>query len=698
MKRVLEIWKRSPLLRIMVPMMIGVLAAEVPFWGESLVGLIFLFGAWFLARSGINRHWSRSHYLFLEGIFYAVVSAAAGWLLIEVRRPEYDDAHIMHERGKLHVIALQLEDEPKRTTSGWRVTTHAIALQEDADLRSVRGKVLLFLMDSAHQRKVHADDVIWVKAVVEPLAPPLNPGEFDFALYSARQYIGASIWAQQHQWVLDSNAQLLTWRGHLVRWRERLIAALDATPMEERERQVLAALVFGKTTELDAELIQAYASAGAVHVLAVSGLHVALIYILLKPLFAAVFGKRRAKWLRWSIPVALLWLYAALTGFSPSVLRAALMFSCFIVGETYGRTGNIFNTMSASIIILLLVDPMVIYSMGFLLSYLAVLGIVVIQGPLRRLWSPELVIMKKAWELVTISVAAQLATMPVTLYMFHQFPTWFIVTNLVVVPLSTIVLYTALSFFALLWWTTAADFVGGLLGLLTRLMNDMMTWSAAWPYALIDGIYWMPREVAWCSAIIISLGTAILFGSRRSWLWALALTIIWVGDAAYQQHRRFDEEELCFFSIKGMDAFTVVHGGVAMTYIARTDALSDEKLRRTVEPYVFAKHAAHVVYSSTDYWCESEWCYAQGQWELPLGQLVLMDSAGQRLQQLPHEAIVWFTDEANRLYLSEEQMQLLQGHTIILGNTYSRRKREWLKQHLSDSSRVIDLREGAWQW
>jgi competence protein ComEC len=699
MKHVLETWKRSPLLRIVVPMIIGVVAADVPFWVETLAGLLLLLCSWFLVQRGINRHWSRSHFLFLEGIFYSVLSAAAGSLLVEVRKPEYDESHIIHERGKEHVIALRLQDEPKSTASGWRVTTEAIAVREDSSLRSVRGKVSLFLSDSGHHRLLHADDLIWVKGTMEPITPPRNPGEFDFAQYSVRQHIAVGMRAHEKRWILDSSVHLSTWHGCMVRFRERLIHALDTAPMEERERHVLAALVLGKTTELDADLMQAYATAGAVHVLAVSGLHVALIYLLLKPIFSAVFGKRRAKWLRWSIPVALLWMYAALTGFSPSVLRAALMFSCFIVGETYGKSGNIFNTMSASVIILLLVDPMVIYSMGFLLSYLAVLGIVLLQPPLRKLVAPQSFILKKAWELVTISVAAQVATMPLTLYMFHQFPTWFIATNLVVVPLSTVVLYTALAFFALLWWMPAASFVGGFLGLLTRLMNDMMTWSAKWPHALMDGIYWSTTELWCCMALIIFSSCAMLFRMRRAWFGVVTVSVAWVAHATVGELQRATNTTLCFFSVRNHDMCTYIAEGVACSFRDEGRQGVMEAFNRTVLPFIQSSHVRHsCVFGPGDEVMSEAITFAQGKMRLGDMEVVKVDSLGSCFSPGRASDAYWFTHTSNRLYLLDEQLALLRGKTVILGNTYSRKKREWLKTQLSDVAVVFDLSESAVMW
>jgi competence protein ComEC len=484
----LETWKRSPLLRVALPLMAGIVLSYYDCLLIALASTCCLLGCFFFMQSTINKHWRRSHFLFLNGIFYSCICTLLGMLLARSTSVANDGHHIYAHRGGKLQCAVQLLDEPKPVGWGWSATAEVLAVVEDSVVVPCRGRIALLLQDSLHTIPQHVDEVLWLQAEVAEVARAKNPFEFDFATYRSRQGVHVQAFVEQHHWKKDSLLYTATWRGSFIRLRERLLDALRAQSIEQREMGVLAALVLGKTTEMDAEVMQAYAAAGAVHVLAVSGLHVALIYMLLKPIFSWIFGKRRARYLRWLIPTALLWFYAALTGFSPSLLRAALMFSCFIEADTFGRSSNIYNTMSASVVVLVVCDPMVIYSMGFVLSYLAVLGIVVIQPRIHAWFYFSPIILRKAWELTSVSIAAQIATLPVTLYLFHQFPTWFIITNLLVIPLSTLVLYVALLFFAFQWWIAGSAFIGGVLGLLTRIMNDVMEASSHWPAALIDEV------------------------------------------------------------------------------------------------------------------------------------------------------------------------------------------------------------------
>lgn len=687
------------MMRVTVPILFGIVVGQdVPITYLFSACILLLLCRFLLQRTSKKAlHGVRLG--FADGIFYAFCFMLVGMALVATTDLRLDSHHIMHQSQPHGLVALRLDDEPKATARGWSVIGEALAIIEGDSLCAVRGKVSLFLNDTLHLRACHVDDVIWVSAGIVPVAGARNPNEFDFAAYRAQRGIHVQMFAQESAWIKDSTHHKSTAMGACIKLREDLLSCMRQQPIEERELGVLSALVLGKTTELDSDLMQAYASAGAVHVLAVSGLHVALIYVLLKPFFLWVFGKRRARWLRCGIPVVLLWIYAALTGFSPSVLRAALMFTSFIIGETYARTSDVFNTMFASVFILLVCDPKVIYAMGFILSYLAVAGIVVLTPMLKVLWISDYRCLRKVWETITVSIAAQLATMPVTVFMFHSFPTWFIITNLVVVPLSSIVLYTALVFFGMLWWASGAAFFGGLMGLLTRIMNDMMVWSAQWPYALIDGIYWSTTELFCCVGLIIFGCCALLFRIPRGWLVVMVLCVAWLGHAILGEVQRSSRKSLCFFSVRNHDMCTYLGDGMAYSYRDDSREGAIAAFNRIALPFIQSNHVRHscIVGPNQEFKGEAI-TFAQGKLQLKDVAVVQVDSLGSCFSAIHAVQVFWFTHTSNRLYLREDQIEMLEGKTVILGNTYSRKKREWLKKRLGDDSFVFDLTESAVIW
>ena len=208
-----------------------------------------------------------------------------------------------------------------------------------------------------------------------------------------------------------------------------------------RARGIALALTLGIKDQLDEVVKEAYTRAGAMHVLAVSGLHVGIVYwviaFLLQPLQRLPkFGKL----LHALLCMAVLWLFALVAGGTASVVRAATMFSFVIIAEALHRRTNIYNTIAASAFALLCYNPYYIVSVGFQLSYIAVLGIVYLQPKIYRWWSFDYWLWDKIWALTAVSLAAQLATFPISVYYFHQFPTYFWLSNLIVIPAAFVVL------------------------------------------------------------------------------------------------------------------------------------------------------------------------------------------------------------------------------------------------------------------
>ncbi|MBK8948695.1 MAG: ComEC/Rec2 family competence protein [Flavobacteriales bacterium] len=213
---------------------------------------------------------------------------------------------------------------------------------------------------------------------------------------------------------------------------------LDRSGLPDRERAVVLALLLGIRNELDAAQKDAFARSGTMHVLAVSGMHVALIYWVLMALLKPLGGGGVARWSRAVIALLVLWGYAGITGATPSVLRATVMCSLFVIAGLSERRSATLNTLAGSALLLLVWDPRMLFQLSFQLSFLAVLGIVLCYDPIRRLWSPGNVVLRYCWSLIAVSLAAQLFTTPVSLAVFKAFPVWFLPANIIIVTLVNI--------------------------------------------------------------------------------------------------------------------------------------------------------------------------------------------------------------------------------------------------------------------
>jgi competence protein ComEC len=661
---------------------------------ELVCCVLFLYACYFFMRFGINRHWNTTQTAFHSGIFYSLLWIGLGMCMVRTTNRRLDAWHALRFAVQENIYAIRLVDEP--VVSGTRSKVHGevIGMFCDSEYVLCRGAIALSIDgDSFRLQELHVDDVLVARAVVRVPDGPRNPMEFAYASYLRRQDIWLQANVKRDDWVIDSLMSKSTIRGTLIQWREQLLGELAKTNIDPRELGVLSALVLGKSSAIDKEVMQTYASAGVVHVLAVSGLHVALIYMLLKPLLERVWGRNRARKLKTILPIVLLWFYAAMTGFSPSVLRAAWMFSFVIVADNYGFRNTIYNTMSASALVLLLFDPQIAFSMGFMLSYLAVIGIAAIHPSLHRMVYFKSRFGKWLWELTSISISAQLATIPLTLYLFHQFPTWFIVTNLLVIPLSTIILYLSLFFFVTLAYEPLESFVGGLLGLLTRIMNDLMQWSASWPLALIDQIYWEPWEAVMCALLVVTVCFTVLARRKHAILWSLGLVAIWIAGNTIQLIRKQQLSEVCIHSSFSGESITAYNQG-AMSVIT-SDPMQDNRLLNyrlslesnscdTIEWGGFSKMST-VFFNYP--WLQVNECL-----------LLIADSSLRYCSALDSSVVVYFTDNGKPHFWKQEELRNAYGHTVILGNNLSRKRRAWLHKELRDSCRVFDLNNYAVIW
>lgn len=339
-------------------------------------------------------------------------------------------------------------------------------------------------------------DLIFFGNQPVPHRNPPNPKQFDYGAYLRSQGILATVYLKEGCAFARGNGSFSGPTVFFETWRQRAIGLFAERGVSDRERGVIAALVLGKRDMVDAETRSAFTDAGAVHILAVSGLHVGIIYFFAAWIIGKVVRGRRLGWLRLAAALALLWLYAGIAGFSPSVLRAATMFSFIAAGREFGRFGNIFNMLAVSAFLLLMIDPFLIQSVGFMLSYLAVTGIVLIYPVLYPVWIAPHWVLDKIWSLTVVSVSAQAATLPVTLCFFHQFPNYFLFANLAVIPLATVLLYAGLAAIVLSPLPFLSDLVFKVAEYTAFLLNESVSLFGKLPHPVSEGLYITGPEAA----------------------------------------------------------------------------------------------------------------------------------------------------------------------------------------------------------
>ena len=262
-------------------------------------------------------------------------------------------------------------------------------------------------------------------------------------------------------------------RAHSERLRMRLLRRMQAGSLDRRYAGVAEALTLGWRADIDPETQASYRDAGIAHLLAVSGLHVGLVAAMVGLMLFWVCRERRGRIIRGSVQLTAVWLFALITGLAPSTVRAALMFSLFIVSDILGRRTPKLNLLAAAAIVMLLAKPMLLFDTGWQLSFSAVAGILIAMPVIKAFRN-------KLYQTAIVSVAATTATLPVTLTTFHRFQPYFLIANVLIVPLSMFILGTSLLYMALPCGLTAWP-----VEMLLRATETVTSWVASLPGAVI---------------------------------------------------------------------------------------------------------------------------------------------------------------------------------------------------------------------
>lgn len=549
---------------------------------EGLAQILLLFLAvgygilWYLNRT-------RHSNIYLSGIGLPLL-VLAGYVLVLLRTDSRSELHVINQPYAITYYKATITGYAQEKERSWKVEARVSEVRTKSEWINVEGKVILYFTKKDFERPFAYGDVVLIEGSPQVLAPPANPGEFDYKRFLSFKKIYHQHFLQKEKvryLYTDPPSFLMQLAIQARVWS---IAQINEFVEGEREQAVASALVLGVTDGLDNELLQAYSATGAMHVLAVSGLHVGIIYGILVFLLKPIAKRRGGKWSIAIISFSVLWLYAFVTGLSPSVLRAVTMFSFVALARPLQWSTNIYNTLALSAFCLLVYEPYLIMSVGFQLSYAAVLGIVYWQRPLYQLWEAPHWMLDKIWQITTVSIAAQLATVSLGLLYFHQFPIYFIFSNLLVIPISFAVLLLGLGVLVFALITPLATFLGWLLTGSIQAMNASVTSVEGLPFSLLDNLYITTAQSWLIMLLLVSL--ALLFQHRRFYYVPL-ISLFIIGLSATQWihfHEEVKKTEVIFYGVPGHQAIDFISTGHVSFFADSALPFQEEKMRFHIHP------------------------------------------------------------------------------------------------------------------
>ncbi|WP_136669349.1 ComEC/Rec2 family competence protein [Flavobacterium sp. H122] len=353
-----------------------------------------------------------------------------GILLSSVRKETFHDHHFYNQNvfGKTSLINGTIIEKLK---TGSKYERFVIKVNQ-IDQKKSFGKIILNLKKGKAENLFIGQKIL-ITDQISTNPKPDNPNQFDYGEYLKTRNIYGQIFTDASAIKVNFKPEKSI-RYYTAQFRETIIKNLKEAWFPERESAVINALILGQQQEISRDIVKDYQFAGAVHILSVSGLHIGFILLfvtfLLKPIPKTKLGNTS----RFLLTVTALWAFAFIAGLAPSVIRSTVMFSIIAYGNYLKRESNVFNTAVASMFIILVFEPYILFDIGFQLSYLAVFSLLTIEPLLAKIWQPENRLVTFFWKIMTVSFAAQIGTLPLSLYYFHQFPGLFFITNLVVIP------------------------------------------------------------------------------------------------------------------------------------------------------------------------------------------------------------------------------------------------------------------------
>ncbi len=572
-------WRKTPFLRLLLFMMMGIVLqwhnqfAPAVWWWVVVVAVLLALVFRLLPVFQRYRH------SFISGLAVSVAFSAAGGLLAwqqDIRNNKNWLGHY-YQPGDAMLVSL---DEPLvEKTKSVKAEASLHYLHNSSDTVPVAGKIIIYFKKDSILAKLDYGSQLVFKKPLQEIKNSGNPGGFDykrFCLFDAG--ITHQIWLQPGEFEIIPGKKE-TWLGKfLIRTRQWVIDVLKKNIPGQKEQGLAEALLIGYKDDLDKTLVQSYTNTGVIHVVAISGLHLGIIYLLMVWLLKPLQRKNKVKWLRPLLIISGLWLFSLLAGAQPSVLRSAVMFTCIVLGENAGRRTSIYNTLAVSAFILLCYNPYWLWDVGFQLSYAAVLSIVIFMRPIYN-W---LYFKNKAvdfiWKLNAVTIAAQILTLPVSIYHFHQFPNLFLLTNFLAVPLSSIVLIGEIILCVVSFIPFIASLLGQLLGWLIWLMNTYVERVEMMPFSLWDGLQISIPQACLLIMATAGLGYGLMNYSKKALKWGMLSVLGFVVLRSWSFIQAQQQEKIIVYNVPQKQAIDFISGR-SYVFLGDTSLLADDFAR-----------------------------------------------------------------------------------------------------------------------
>ena len=483
-------------------------------------------------------------------------------------------------KDKFNYLKIVVNQEPQLKNGVLLFKAKAVMGFRDSLHVVTSGNLLVRIrLEKSSEENIAYGDVLIIPNLSETTQSNPNPSTFDFQRWLAKQQVFQQVYLYESE-VLKTGISQGNWViKKALEIRKTQVNYFRKILEDDNVYSVASTLILGYRADLDEEILSYYAKTGTIHALSVSGMHVGLIYVVLNWMLSFLDRNNFLRLLKLLFTLLLIWSYTVLTGISPPVLRAAIMISCFIIGKGINRSSDGINILAFSAFMILIYDPYVIWDVGFQLSYIAVLGLILLQPILERWVTFKHLFFRKIWSAISISIAAQLFTFPLSIYYFHQFPVYFLLSNLFIIVPVTVIMY--LGIFILLF---RLSIFAGIFEWLVSSTNSGLKYIAEMPESTLSQIWISQTELLLLTATLGLLVTGIIYYQKTLVHYSLLLGLVFQTLSSINKIEQSNQRKIVIFNIKKHYAVAFVNGKEAI--LMTSLKIEDKKFRQNIKPFL----------------------------------------------------------------------------------------------------------------
>jgi competence protein ComEC len=554
------IWKEAPFIRILFPFCIGVIMEQTVIIDSFIVWILLLLFLLSLLLIQLTSLFASFKFNWMRGMIITSLILLTGNLVTQSHDGVLDRKCILNNYISGSQVKVTLQEPLAEKENSYKAIASADLIDRKGSVSAVNGSIIIYFSRQNTSNQLEYGTQLIFSKPLQRIMNSGNPGAFDYKKYCERQntYFTVFLSPTDYQLLPGKKCDFIT--TSIFKIREMVLNTLSANIRGARESGFAKALLIGYKDDLDKNLVQAYSNTGVVHIIAISGLHLSIIFGLLNFLVKPLRLKKYSKWLAPLLVIGGLWGFSFLAGGGPSVLRSAFMFSFIVIGKSISKKSNVLNNLAASAFLLLCINPYWFWDVGFQLSYAAVLSIVLFFKPIYNWFYFENKLVDFVWKLNAVTISAQIFTIPISIYHFHQLPVYFLFANLLAVPWSSLILIGEIGLCVVAFSPSISSMLGALIEWFIHQLNNYIEYINNLPFSIWSHLQISTFQLSLMVAFISMSATYLLRRKKYTLIAALFCLFLFVSLRSYAFIQAGNQRKIIVYNILHTTAIDFIDG------------------------------------------------------------------------------------------------------------------------------------------